>query len=117
MRKWLIGAGIALVLLLAVLGTAGWIASRRFEPYIREQALAYLQSRFGDGVELGALHVHVTFLSPWHPKAAHLRISGDGLKLPRIAVGRFRVETTLGALWESPRRIREVRLEQMTIDV
>src|SRR5215469_3250586 len=117
MRKWLIGGGIALALLLAALGTAGWIASRRFEPYIREQALAYLQSRFGDGVELGALHVQVAFLSPWHPRAAHVRISGEGLKLPLIAVGKFRVETELGALWDSPRRIREVRLGQLTIDV
>jgi hypothetical protein len=117
MRKWLIGGGIALAVLLAALGTAGWMASRRFEPYIREQALAYLQSRFGDGVELGALHVQVAFLSPWHPRAARLRVSGDGLKVPRITVGKFRMETELGALWDSPRRIHEVRLEQMTIDV
>jgi hypothetical protein len=117
MRKWLIGGGIALAVLLAALGTAGWMASRRFEPYIREQALQYLESRFGPGVKLGALHVHVTFLSPWHPRAARLRVSGDGLELPLIAVGKFRMDTELGSLWDSPRRIREVRLEQLRIDV
>jgi hypothetical protein len=117
MRKWLIGGGIAVAVVLAAVGTAGWMAARRFEPYIRAQAIQYLESRFGDGVQLGALHVRVAFLSPWHPRAARLRISGEGLKLPLIAVGRFRMETELGSLWESPRRIREVRLERLQIDI
>src|SRR5215475_2126712 len=117
MKKWLIGGGILLAILLAALGTAGWIAAHRFEPYIRAQALEYLRSRFGDGVALRSLHVQVAFLSPWHPRAARLRISGDGLKVPRISVGRFRAETELGELWDSPRRIREVRLEQLIVDV
>jgi hypothetical protein len=117
MRKWLIGGGIALAVLLAAVGVAGWMASRRFEPYIREQALAYLESRFGKGVDLGALHVQVAFLSPWHPRAARLRVSGESLKVPLIEAGKFRVETELGALWESPRRIREVRLERLKIDI
>jgi hypothetical protein len=117
MRKWLIGGGIAFAVLLAALGTAGWMTARRFEPYVREQALAYLESRFGPGVELANVHVRVAFLSPWRWRASRLRISGDGLKVPRIAVGRFRIETELGALWESPRHIREIRLDQLAIDV
>src|SRR5690348_11243650 len=99
MRKWLLGGGIALSLLVAALAAAGFAAARRFQPYVRAQAIEYLQSRFGSGVELGALHVKVIFLSPWHPRAARLRVSGDGLKLPPlVTVGKFRMETELGAL-------------------
>src|SRR5688500_9356726 len=82
MRKWLVRGGIALALLILILGVVGWYVARRFEPYIREQAIAYLEGKFGTGVELRSLKVSVRFLSPWKPKAARLLLTGDGLKLP-----------------------------------
>src|SRR4051794_461657 len=118
MRKWLIRGSIALAVIVAALAFAGWRAAKRFEPYIREQAISYLQSRFGTGVELAGLHVSVRFLSPWKPKAARLVISGEGLRLPPfIAASAFSVHTELGAMWESPRRIKEVHLRGLTIDL
>ena len=126
MRRWVLRGAIALAFLGLGLATAGWIAARRFQPYVREQAIGYLQDHFGTGVELRSLHVGVSFLSPWHPRRARLRISGDGLKLPDrdrpdlpplITAGKFRVETELGALWDSPRRIHDVRLDDLEINV
>jgi hypothetical protein len=126
MRKWAVRGAIALALVVLVLATAGWIAARRFQPYVREQSVQYLESRFGTGVELGSLHVAVSFLSPWHPRTAKLRVSGDHLKLPYrdrpdlpplIVAGKFRVDTELGALWDSPRHIRDIRLESLEINV
>jgi hypothetical protein len=126
MRKWLLRGAIALTLLLLILGAAGWYAARRFEPYIREQAIAYLEGRFGTGVELKSLKVSVRFLSPWKPKAARLVVSGDGLKLPvrgrvdllpLIESDAFSMQTTLGAIWDSPRHIHDVRLHKLAINI
>src|SRR5215208_1412254 len=126
MRKWLVRGAIALVVLVLILAFAGWRASKRFEPYIREQAIAYLERRFGTGVELRSLKVSVRFLSPWKPKAARLVISGDGLKLPfrgrddlapLFTADTFSVQTTLGAIWDSPRHIHDVRLHKLEINI
>jgi hypothetical protein len=118
MRRWLIRLSIAFAVLVGVLAFAGWRASKRFEPYIREQAIAYLQSRFGTGVELAKLHVSVRFLSPWKPRAARLVVSGEGLRLPPyIGVSNFSVHTSLGEIWDSPRRIGEIRLRGLEINL
>ena len=125
MRKWILRGAIVLGVVVLAAGIAGWRASKRFEPYVREQAVSYLENRFGTGVELGSLHVSVRFLS-WHPRAARLHVSGTGLRLPNrgrpdlpplITATKFRLETELGALWEAPRHIREVRLEKLEINV
>src|ERR1043165_2348343 len=119
MRKWVLRGAIALGFVVLGLSIAGWVAARRFQPYVREQAIHYLEDRFGTGVELTSLHVSVSFLSIWHLHAARLRVSGDGLKLPYrdhpdlpplITAGKFRLETELGALRASPRHIHELRL-------
>ncbi|HLH16371.1 MAG TPA: AsmA-like C-terminal region-containing protein [Bryobacteraceae bacterium] len=118
MRKWLLGASCAVALLLGGLAAAGWIAARRFEPFVRQQAIAYLQDRFGTGVAVRELHVSVAFLSPWHPRSARLRLWGEGLKIGSlVTVGQFRMDTELGALWEQPRRIRDVRLEALELNI
>lgn len=126
MRKWLLRGAIALALLVLIAAIAGWRVAKRFEPYIREQAISYLEEKFGTGVELRSLKVSVRFLSPWEPKAARLLISGDGLKLPfrgradlppLFAAETFSVQTTLGAIWASPRHIHDVRLHQLAINI
>jgi hypothetical protein len=117
----------AIALALLVLGrvTAGWIGPRRSQPYVREQAIGYLQDRFGTSVELRSLLFAVSFLSPWHPRRALSRITGDGLKLPYrdrpdlpplITTGKFRVDTEFGA-WDPPRCIHDVRLDDLEINV
>jgi hypothetical protein len=106
------------MLLLGGLAVAGWMVARRFEPFVREQAIAYLQDRFGSNVELRSLHVSVAFLSPWHPRKARLRVWGDGLKIGSlVTVGQFRADTELGTIWEQPRRIRDVQLESLELNI
>jgi hypothetical protein len=126
MRKWLLRGAIALVILIAILAGAGWYAAQRFEPYIREQAVSYLENRFGTGVELGSLHVSVRYLSPWKWRSSRLVLSGESLKLPNkgraglpplIAATSFSVQTELGAIWDSPRRIHDVRLHKLEINI
>ena len=125
-RKWLLWTGIVLVLLVAGLGAAGWAAARHFQPFVRAQAIAYLEDRFGTGVQLETFHVSVTVGAPWKLQTAVLRVTGGGLVLPYpqsqdlpplIKVGKFRMEAGLRALWNLPRRIREVRLEQVEIHI
>ena len=45
-KLWLVGSGLALLVLAAVGVTTARILSRRFEPYVREQAIEYLKNRF-----------------------------------------------------------------------
>src|ERR1044072_115860 len=120
--RWLVWTGGIFVILIAALATAGWFAARRFQPFVREQAVRYLQDKFGTGVELGTFHVSVTVGSPFKLETAVLHLNGDKLVLPYpnqsdlpplIKVGKFRLETGLSAVWKVPRRIREVRIEQV----
>ena len=49
-KKWLIGIGAVTVTVLVALSVTGYVLANRFEPYIRTQAIAYLQSRFDSDV-------------------------------------------------------------------
>lgn len=118
MRKWLVAALCAVALLLGGLAAAGWVVGRRFEPFVQQQAIMYLQGRFGTGVEVRDLHVSVAFLSPWHPRTARLRVWGEGLKIGSlVTAGKFRMDTELSAIWEQPRRIRDIRLEALELNI
>jgi hypothetical protein len=57
-KRWLIGGGAAAVLVLGGLFVAASYMANRVEPFIREQALKYMRSRFDGDVELGQLKVH-----------------------------------------------------------
>ena len=93
---------------------------------VREQAIQYLQDKFGTGVELGKFHVSVTVGSLWRLETAVVRVTGDHLVLPfpgkpdlrpLVKVGKFRVQSPLSALWKTPRRVRDVRIEQVEINI
>ena len=125
-RKWLFWIGMVLVVLAAALSAAGWMAARHFQPFVREQAIRYLEQKFGTGVQLGSFHVAVTAGAPWKLQTAVLRVTGSNLVLPwpqgenlapLITVGKFRLETSLRALWNTPRRIREIHIEQVQINI
>src|ERR1700730_5667571 len=105
MRKWILRVAVALAILMVVLGVAAWAVARHFQPFVREQAVRYLQDRFGTGVELGSFQVSLTVGSPWKLETAVVRVSGDRLRLPPfITVGKFRLESELSALWSPTRR-------------
>ena len=58
-KKWLIGIAAAATLGMFALVVAASILARRFEPYVREQAIEYLHKRFDSDVELASLRVHL----------------------------------------------------------
>ena len=54
-KKWLVGLAVVTTAGVIGLAVAANILSRRYEPYIKEQAVKYLQERFDSEVELGTL--------------------------------------------------------------
>jgi hypothetical protein len=124
--RWVIWTSVSLALLIAILGITAWMVARHFQPFVREQAVRYLEDKFGTGVELGTFHVTVTVGSPWKLETAVLRASGERLVLPfpaqadlppLIKVGKFRMEADLSAIWKTPRRVREVKIDQVEINI
>jgi hypothetical protein len=73
-RKWLYWIGGAVVVVILLLIAVTWYAARRFEPYLREQTIAYLEKRFDSKVEMGDLDISLPFESPIET----LRRAGEG---------------------------------------
>jgi hypothetical protein len=130
-RRWLWILGGAAVVVLAGLTVAGWILSRRFEPFLREQTIAWLSQRFDSQVRLGALHVSMPLASPVRAliekgKGAMVRIQGRDLEVrgnafpqppPLLAIRAFRFEVELNSLWNRPALVRRVRLDGLVVNV
>jgi hypothetical protein len=111
--RTLIAAGIAI----AVAVLAGWIASRRISPYLRDRVKRELAERFQADVEIRSLSVS---LFP------HAGVTGEGIKLrergsstnaPLIEIRKFTAGAGLFGLLATPSRIHWVRLEGLQIHV
>ena len=130
-RKWLIRIAVATILGIVALFVTASILARRFEPYIREQAIEYLRKRFDSDVELAALRVHLPKTSPLRllltkGRGALARVEGEGISLrhkgrrdvpPMFAMKKFRFEVDLGTLFDSPKTVQSVLLEGMEISI
>jgi hypothetical protein len=117
------------------LAAAGIIAarqlSRRFEPYVRQQAIDYLEKRFAAQVELRALRVHppktsLLRLLLSRGRGGIARVDGEGLTLrlrdradlpPVFSIPRFAFELDLGKLFDATRTVPLVTLDGMEIHV
>jgi hypothetical protein len=102
-KKWLLGISVFLGLGVVTLTIAGYVLSRRVDPYIREQAILYLQRRFDSEVELKSLSIRLPRMSPLKflvsgGRGALARVEGKGLSLrhkgrrdvlPMFAIHRF----------------------------
>ncbi|HET9941692.1 MAG TPA: hypothetical protein VFR05_00040 [Terriglobia bacterium] len=130
-KKWLIAiAVVAGVGISALLITARQMA-KRVEPYIRDQAVLYLQERFDSDVAIGALRVSVPKLSPLNllqrdMQGAKARVEGERIVLrhkgrtdipPMFVMRKFAFEIDLRVLFDSPRRIPLVTIEGMEITI
>jgi hypothetical protein len=130
-RKWLIRIVVATTVGIVALFVTASILARRFEPYIREQAIEYLRKRFDSDVELGALRVHLPKTSPLRllltkGRGALAQVEGEGISLrhkgrrdvpPMFAMKKFRFEVDLGTLFDTPRTVQSVLLEGMEISI
>lgn len=131
MRKWMIWTAAVAGLLLVGLFVAGLILARRFEPYLREQTVAYLQKRFASEAEFRDLKVRLPLGSPLQMllnagKGAHVQVEGKGLLLryrgrrdipPMFKMDAFRFTVDLNSLWNGPVRVPNVTLTGMALNI
>ena len=111
MRKrkfWYWVAGVATLAFIG-LTVAGIVLSRRFEPFIKEQTVLYLEKRFDSEAKLGSLKVSMPMESPLRVllnkgRGAQVRVEGRKIELrhkgrtdvpPMFAMDRFFFEVDL----------------------
>lgn len=130
-KKWLIGVGLSLVLVMAALFVAAFFLSKHFEPYIREQAIEYLRRRFDSEVELVGLHVRMPEFSPvrlllTRGRGAWARVDGENLLMRHkgrrdvpamFGIRKFSFQVDLGSLFGPQKIVSFVTLDGMEIHV
>jgi hypothetical protein len=121
---------------LAGIGFAGLLIgahrlTKRAQPYIRDQAIQYLQKRFDSEVEIGELRVSVPKISPLQLlfrdlRGASARVEGEEVVLrhkgrrdipPLFVMREFAFEVDLGILFGSPKRVSLVTVNGMEIRI
>ncbi len=130
-RNWLIGIGLFAGAGIAALFVAANMLANRFEPYIRQQAVLYLQERFDSEVELAALRVSLPKVSPLKLLLRHghdtvalveaediaVRHKGRRDVPPMFLMKHFSFEVELGSLFDVPKKVRRVTLDGMEINI
>ena len=130
-KKWLLTGAITFSLGLTGLFVAASVLRTRFEPYIRDQAVAWLRTRFDSDVQLTALHVHLGATSPLRllrnrGRGTLAQVEGSGLVLrprvrrdlpPVVSLRHFSFAVDVGGLFDSPRRIARVTLDGMELNI
>ncbi len=130
-RYALIGAGV----FLSIAAVAIWIAAHKFaksfEPYIRQQAIEYLRTRFDCEVELAALRVNMPNMSALklfrtRGRGVIVRVDGEGIAMrfegrrdlpPLFTIKKFGFDVDLGAVLAREKTVRQVTLDGMEIHV
>jgi hypothetical protein len=130
-RRWIIGISAAVVLTFVGLIIAASILSKRFEPFIREQALAYLRNRFDADVELAALRIRMPKASPLalllnRGRGSSARVEAEGISLrypgvtdlpPLFKMNKVGFHVDLGTLFSDANTIKLVTIDGMEINV
>src|SRR2546428_12071669 len=113
-RNWLISISLILAFGVTALVVAAHRLARQIDPYIREQAILYLQRRFDSEVELASLRISVPNFS--HVKlllnrgrGVRARVEGEGVSLrhkgrrdvpPLFVMKRFVCDVDLDSLFD-----------------
>ena len=130
-RRWIIGISAAVVLTFIGLAIGASILSKRFEPFIREQALAYLRNRFDADVELASLRIHMPKASPLavllnRGRGSSARVEAEGISLryrgvtdlpPLFKMNKVGFHVDLGTLFSDSNTIKLVTIDGMEINV
>jgi len=125
--KWLLAAG--LIGIPAVGGlTLFFLAKQhaaKIEPYIRDQAVAYLRDKFRADVEIASLKIDIPALSPvkmYVTKGAGVlaSVTGNGVSVKKgenmmFHVQSMRFEVDLGRLFEPHKGVTSVRMDTVEI--
>jgi len=130
-KKWLLAIAVTVGVGLTVLFIAAHQMAQQVEPYIREQAVQFLEKRFDSDVTIGGLRVKVRDISPLQllrgdMHAATARVEGENIVLrhkgrtdipPMFVMSRFSFEIDLRVLFDSPRRVPIVTIHGMEINI
>ena len=130
-KKWLIGIGAVTATVLVALSVAGYVLASRLEPYIRTQAIAYLQSRFDSDVELAAVRVRMPEFSPLQMllkrgRGVRVGVEGDDVLLrhkgrhdlpPMLSMKKFSFDVDLGTLFDQTTIVRQVTIDGLELNV
>lgn len=130
-KKWFIAIAVVFGIGVAGLFVLAHRMAARVEPYIRDQAIQYLERRFDSKVEIGSLKISVPKLSPLRLLARDLhgamaRVEGERVILrhrgrtdipPMFVMKEFAFEVDLGILFDSPKRVPSVNIAGMEITI
>jgi hypothetical protein len=131
-KRWLYAAAGLTIATVVGLAIAASVLSRRFEPFIREQAISYLSERFQCDVEMAKLRIKMPKMSPLNVllrkgKGASAGVEAEGVALryrdapadtpPLFRMRRFNLKVDLGTLFDPVKTVDEVVLEGMEINV
>jgi AsmA-like C-terminal region len=130
-KKWFLGIGLLVVLGVVAIFVAAAVLARRFEPYIREQAILYLSTRFESEVEIAAVRVRMPKTSPFRllltrGRGVSARVEGEGISLrhkgrrdvpPLFTIKKFACEVDLATLFDSPKTVPLVSLDGLEIQI
>src|SRR5262245_32323685 len=110
---------------------AGSMLAKRFEPYIKQQAIDYLSRRFQSEVEIVSLSVNLPYIQPaklylTRGKGVMATVIGKGIVLrhkgrrdipPMFAMRQFRFEIDLGRVFDPEKTVALIHLQGMEIHV
>jgi hypothetical protein len=130
-KKWFLGIGLLVVLGVVAIFVAAAVLARRFEPYIREQAILYLSTRFESEVEIAAVRVRMPKTSPFRllltrGRGVSARVEGEGISLrhkgrrdvpPLFTIKKFACEVDLATLFDLSKTVPLVSLDGLEIQI
>src|SRR5262245_55121968 len=107
------------------------LMARRFEPYIRQQAIDYLRTGFDSEVELASFSISMPNVSSLRllltrGRGALAKVTGEGLVLrhkgrrdlpPMFAIKKFSFDVDLGTVFQTPKVVHFLSLDQMEIHI
>jgi hypothetical protein len=120
----LIAGGVAAALVIGLL-VAARILAKRFEPYVRQQAVEYLSTRFASQAQIGKLKIHLPGTSPVRllltrgrnsvarVEAADvvIRFHARGDIPPVLAIRKLEFGVDLGTLFDSTKHVPYVTVD------
>jgi hypothetical protein len=130
-RKRLLWAGSAAGILILGLVIAGTVIARKIEPFIRDEAIAFLEEKFDCAVSLDSIKVKLTIKSPIDlvfrkgrggrvhvsGRKIVLHLKGDTNRPPLLAMKQFTFDVDLGSISEQPVLIPRIRLEGLELNI
>ena len=130
-KRWLIAASLIAIAIVVSIGVITSILAKRYEPYIRDQAIRYLRDRFDSEVDLAALHIRMPRVSTWRlaltgGRGSVAEVDGEGLLLrhmgrrdlpPMFTIKKFHFDVDLALLFGKNKTVPLVQLDGMEIYV